>query len=114
MFLLPLISAFAEKGRDPFVSYLPKEEEVQTDVVIEDEGEAEDIARVVAGIHVQGILWGSNDPMAIVDGEVLRVGDSLPDLDAKVHKIEGNTVYILYEGLIHKKNVEKKIKEEGE
>ena len=51
-------------------------------------------------LTVQGIIWGSNLPQAIVNNKVVKVGDSLESVDIVAINKEGVTV--LFAGVEHK------------
>lgn len=59
-------------------------------------------------INIEGALWGSDMPQAIIDGEVYKVGDTLKSVDAKIYKIEKNKVFIFYEGRLFEMKVSSK------
>jgi type II secretory pathway component PulC len=50
-------------------------------------------------------MWGSDVPMAIIDGEVYKEGDVIISNGAKLYKIENNEVLIYYDGRLHKRKV---------
>jgi type II secretory pathway component PulC len=95
------IWAQQESTDDPFVSLLParqvKEGEKQNTTVV---GPPQ--------ISIEGVLWDSDTPGAIIDGDVYKVGDALKRLDAKVYKIEKNKVFIFYSGTLFEMNITKK------
>ncbi len=81
------------KYKDPFEPLLPerqKVEEVKTEE-IDDE-----VEKTLPPIVLQGVLWGSDTPQAIIDGEVYKIGDKLQDVDAKLFKVDKNVVFISY------------------
>lgn len=85
--------------RDPFSSVLPGEDKV--------EEEKESLGP--PPVTIQGVLWGSEMPQAIIDGEVYKEGDliidvknKLGDPEAKIVQIKKNIVFILYGDKIHK------------
>ncbi|MFH1772455.1 MAG: hypothetical protein ABH872_06525 [Candidatus Omnitrophota bacterium] len=47
-------------------------------------------------LSIEGVLWGTKIPQAIIEGEVYKEGDVLNNLDVKIKRIEGNTVIFLY------------------
>jgi len=105
--VLPSFSYSQSKYKNPFESLLPQEKkekmEKQEGVVREEEDSPPDMV-------VQGILWGSNYPQVIIDGEVYESGDSLKGVDAQVFKIEKGEVFISYGDEIYRI----KINEKGE
>ncbi len=61
-----------------------------------------------ASMVVEGVLWGTDKPLAIINGEVYKVGDTIKGVGARIFKIEDNSVYIGYGEKIYKMKVEKK------
>ena len=73
------------KYKDPFEPLLPRE--------IKEKGERQEkvtspIEDSLPPMVVQGILWGSDSPQVIIDGEVYKSGNKLKNIDAQVFKIE--------------------------
>ncbi|MFA5008455.1 MAG: hypothetical protein WC546_04475 [Candidatus Omnitrophota bacterium] len=93
--VLSPFAASAQEGNDPFESLLPKTEAQP--------GTTEQPGKVSTPppITVEGALWDTNTPQAIIDGEVYKVGDTLKNVDGKVYKIEKNVVSIFYEGRLY-------------
>jgi hypothetical protein len=87
--------------KDPFIPLLPGEPGVTTTVTREGE-------LVPPDITIEGILWGSNRPQAIIDGDVYGMGDDLLTVDAQVIRIEKDGIVISYKGAIHKISVKKR------
>ncbi len=95
------LSVWAQDAyRDPFIPLLPGEEPTTTVAGKE--------ALIPPDIVIEGILWGSTRPQAIIDGDVYGVGDDLMTINAKVLRIEPDGVVISYEGVIHKMSVKKR------
>lgn len=90
--------SWAEDKNDPFDSLLPEKA-----ATIAPDG-TEKVSTPPA-VTVEGAIWGSDMPQAIIDGEVYKVGDTLKNLDGKVYKIEKNRVFIFYEGRLHEMKV---------
>lgn len=100
--LLPILLYSADNYRNPFESLLPKEEGKGA------AGLSEEIVEPLQ-IAVQGVLWGSQMPQAIIDGDVYRVGDKLKSLeDAAIFRITDNVVFIMHGDKIHKMTVTKR------
>ncbi len=78
--------------KDPFESLLPKE--------VDESGAAGKLSGQAElgppDITIEGILWGTDEPQAIIDGDVYSVGDTLQGVEAKVFKIKENIVFISY------------------
>ena len=107
LFLIVLISicSFGQSGfskvlEDPFASLLPAE--------IAAAVEGKKTVPVSLEVSVEGVLWGTDIPMAIIDGEVYKVGDTLQNVDAKVFSIEDNKVSLFYSGRLFVKSVQKR------
>lgn len=85
---------------DPFDSLLPEKEGAGT--ILPDGTEK---VSTPPPVTVEGAVWNTDTPQAIIDGDVYKVGDTLKNLDAKVYKIEKNSVFIFYEGRLHEMKV---------
>jgi len=101
------LSRLSETGfvfyKDPFESYLPKETEGVSAI---SQDKMHDLGP--PPVTIEGILWGTDRPMVIIDGEVYGVGDMLQTVEAKVFKIKKNTVFISYGERIYEMNVKTK------
>lgn len=87
---------------DPFESALPQRQEAQP-------GAGEHTTAIAPpSISIEGVLWGTSIPQAIINGDVYKVGDTLKDLDAKIYKIEKNRIFIFYGGKLFEMNISKK------
>jgi len=88
---------------DPFEPSLPKQEKPGDTKPLKGAPSAPNIA-------IQGVLWNSDVPQVIIDGEVYKAGDKLKTVDAKIYKIDKNRVFIFYEGRLYDMGVAKKSK----
>lgn len=72
----PQIKYKSSQLRDPFQSYLIKEEK---DRGVEAQGEGNLVKPKIdlSLLEVQGIIWGGKLPQAIINGKVLAIGDSI-------------------------------------
>ncbi|MBD3246600.1 MAG: hypothetical protein GF333_06260 [Candidatus Omnitrophica bacterium] len=88
--------------RDPFKSLLPEEPGGP-------QGEPEPETIVLPSIPVQGILWGTDTPRALINDDVYAVGETVyyNDAEATVFKIEENNVFFMYRGKLFKRGVTK-------
>ena len=88
----------AQEKSDPFDSLLPTKDSP---------GNTSEQPKVVQppAISIEGALWDTEMPQAIIDGDVYKVGDTLKNIDAKVYKIEKNRVFIFYEGRLYEMKV---------
>lgn len=97
--LLPSWSYSKSLYRNPFASLLPTER-------IKPVGKKEGVE--LPPLSIEGVLWGSDRPQTIIDGEVYSVGDKLKGLEAKVFRIEKNVVFISYGDKIYEEKISKK------
>jgi len=79
--------------RDPFKS--PFEMQV-TPVVEERRPEQPSIEYGLSHLTVQGMVWGSDNPQAIINNKVTRIGEIIDG--AEILEIRREGVYVLYEG----------------
>ena len=89
----------AENKTDPFDSLLPEKDEGSTL-----SGGTSKVS-TPPPVSIEGAIWDTDTPQAIIDGEVYKVGDTLKNLDGKVYKVEKNSVFIFYEGRLHEMKV---------
>lgn len=85
------ISYDASDLRDPFTTYLPqksteapKEESLQPQVEVK-----------LPEMNIQGIVWQTTNPQVIIDGQVLKLGDTING--AKIIKITKEGISFLYQ-----------------
>ena len=71
--------------RDPFKSYLPKTEIGKTRAAISQE---------LGKLHLTGVIWGGDLPLAIINDKVYRVGESI--LGIKIIEINKTGVLLQY------------------
>ena len=103
LFLL-IASVYSQEGyKDPFEPVLPEEREETEEV----DGVSEETRVLPPEVVVEGVLWGTGSPQAIINSEVYKVGDAIKDLGAKVLKIEQNIVFITYGGKIYRLEIKK-------
>jgi len=98
--VIPAILYSADNYRDPFESLLPKEEAAQK--------ETSKKAPETLAVTIEGVIWDSDIPQAIIDGDVYKIGDKLKKIDAKVFRINRNVVYLTQGDKVFKKEVGKK------
>jgi len=92
----PLSGHTQENYQDPFESLLLEP------LPIEKEGEIVREESRPPSVIIEGILWGTAKPLAIINGEVYKTGDRIKDIDAKIFKIERKAVFVYYGNKIHK------------
>jgi type II secretory pathway component PulC len=88
--------------RDPFDSLLPAPPTVvpNNQPIIRNnfiQPAANPVAKPL-NLSVEGILWGTDKPSAIINGVVYKIGDTLKDIDVKLYDIQKNKILIIYEG----------------
>jgi hypothetical protein len=106
------LNAFAFE-EDPFIPMLPKEipkKVVQTAALVEAAPVQETVTPPT--LTVAGVLWGTDKPMAIINGNVYGVGAMIGESGAKIHKIEKNVVTIIYKMQTFDLTTSKKINKE--
>ncbi|MFO8052375.1 MAG: hypothetical protein R6U54_00210 [Candidatus Omnitrophota bacterium] len=110
VFMLAGISIiFSGWASSPFESVLPEEEKKEpTQQRRSQERRSQERVSLPDWVIVEAVLWGSDSPQTIIDGEVYYVGDEIKDLDATIFKIKENVVYISYSGRIFKKEAKKR------
>ncbi len=111
--IMPL-GVYSENGgmyRDPFSPVLPPIEQIGDNSALIEKFTTpvkEEIPVQLPPLVVQGLLYGSKIPQAIIDGEVYKAGDELRNINGKVSRVEKNSVFILYQGKTHEVKVKKR------
>jgi len=85
--------------RNPFEPFLPqerREERVQPESVPVSFTPSFELS-----FAVQGILWGTDNPQAIIDSKVYGVGDRIKGSDAIIQRIEDGIIFIYFQGRIY-------------
>ncbi len=90
----------ASSARDPFVSALPKKIEVKIEPAIIAITKPMPLIKPKAivippQLKLQGVIWNSSKPQAIINGEVMSLNDRLDDW--QVHVIDQHGVTIVYQ-----------------
>jgi type II secretory pathway component PulC len=93
LFLGPL-AGFSEV-RDPFETVLPQDTSASAVNAIPTSTDVNP-----PSVKIEGILWGTDQPAAIIDGEVYKVGDTLKTVNAKLCRIEKDSVFVDYNNKI--------------
>jgi hypothetical protein len=88
----PIVKYESSYLRDPFQN--PMEEMVTRNISIEPD--LPQIKPELTHLHVQGMIWGTNRPQAIINGQVVRQGDVIEG--AEVLDVQKEGVYVLYMG----------------
>lgn len=82
----------ADNYRDPFMPQIKKEEKQKEENLTTGSQSA------LPEFNVQGMVWRSDNPQAIIDGQILRLGDEIKE--AKVIDISRDGVKFLFRGKI--------------
>jgi hypothetical protein len=80
---------------DFFIPVMPVKEVVEP-VQTNQEEEAASINVTLPSMTVTGIVWGTKQPRAIIDGEVYGEGDIVANTEAKIKKIDEAGILFLY------------------
>lgn len=108
VFLLIGINGYCKDTyKDPFRYLLPEEKTGNATMAVKQRQSSDESKKDLPDITVQGVLWGSEVPQAVIDGEVYKVGDRILSIDARIFKIEENVVFISYGEGIFKLKVKK-------
>lgn len=89
----------ADEFRDPFLlPFNPDSEEkkdipVTTTVVVE-------MDKNIPSLVFQGVIWGGDKPMVIINGKILKIGDSIED--CRILEINKKGITVFY---INKKHI---------
>lgn len=81
-----------DKSRDPFESQLPVDV-TNPKPIKPEKGE---VAINLPELKVEGVIWGTQIPLVIIEGSVLRVGDSIKEI--QIIEIKKDRIEVLYEG----------------
>jgi len=82
----------ASDTRDPFVCSLP---EKPKEILVQEISSRPEAENRLPEMNIQGIVWQSDNPQAIIDGQVVKVGDTIKE--AKVIKIAKEGVSFVYQ-----------------
>jgi hypothetical protein len=95
----PELSYTATNFRDPFEAAYPKKQ-VKKEVASNEAASAEESAKNLPDFIVQGLIWGGSMPQAIIDGNVVHIGDTIQE--AKVVYIDKEGITVLFYGKEYK------------
>lgn len=103
-FILSVTAGYAQTGyKNPFESGLPQEA-VEAETIESTQEVGDSVVSLPEGITIEGVLWGSEMPQAIINGGVYKQGDKLEDnKSVSIFNIKDNTVFFSYQGKIFKK-----------
>ncbi len=89
----PVLQYSADNLRDPFQEYKEKK------VVVESkpqEEQKEEAPTTPPSLDIQGVIWGGEIPQAIINGKIVKVGNTIDE--AEIIKIDKQGVTVLYKG----------------
>ena len=87
----------SDKFRDPFLPQVHRDRPDQTQGISADSGDGEGSG--MPEFSVQGMVWNSDMPQAIINGQVYRVGDKIEE--AQIIDIDKEGVRLLQRGKIY-------------
>ncbi|MCD6228701.1 MAG: hypothetical protein J7K17_04430 [Candidatus Omnitrophica bacterium] len=64
-------------------------------------------------IDIQGLIWGTPTPQAIIDGWVYKVGDIIKDTDAEIIEIKKGEIKVRFLGRVYTVKMKKELNKEG-
>ncbi|MCF7874149.1 MAG: hypothetical protein K9L84_05100 [Candidatus Omnitrophica bacterium] len=110
LFMVLTISVWAQsEHKNPFESGLPQEESREVEEAGLFQDREEEIVNLPGEIVIEGVLWGSDKPQAIINGEVYSKGDSLKNnRSVSIFNIKNNIVFLSYQDKIFKKKPREK------
>ena len=82
----------AQGLRDPFSSLIPEE------VIEIEEIPISELRVFLPEFNIEGLVWGTPHPQAIIEGKVVKIGDTIEG--AKIISISKSGIEIIYEGRI--------------
>jgi hypothetical protein len=99
-----------EIARDPFMPQLPpKPIFVDTTQSVKIPVKPTEVVVTPPQITIEGVIWGTDKPMVIIDGDVYQAGETLKkDNGIKIDSIDKNIVLINYNNAIFKMTPRKK------
>jgi hypothetical protein len=80
----------AKSFRDPFDPYIKPAEEISLMVP-----QAAPL-KPLPSVSVQGLMWGADPPLAIINNSVVKVGDSINEME--IQSIDKKGITILFQG----------------
>ncbi len=84
----PSVQYTAEALRDPFRGYRPVVEDYTVDTT------EEIVSTEPPQLSIQGIVWGNNNPQAIIENKVVKIGDTINE--ATILDISKDGIAVLY------------------
>jgi hypothetical protein len=93
----PVVAYQSGQLRDPFKAYIIKEEPVP--VILPESSELTNPTLNLNRFTVQGIIWGVKVPQAIINNQVLTIGDLIEG--AEILSIEKSGVTLIFSGSVY-------------
>ena len=102
-----LVEDFLSNPKNPFLSLMPKEgilitrNTVKEDIIVERPLEKTtpapvSVAEIKSNLKIKGIVWGGDRPQAIINDQIVNIGDKIQD--TKVVAITEDGVDVEYKG----------------
>lgn len=99
-----------EMGEDfnPFQPKLPQAEEF---IAPEETYEEEEfyVEPDFSGIIVEGVIWGTDMPQAIINGDTYKIGDKLADVESTIVGINKDGITVKHLGRRYEIKIKKKV-----
>ena len=92
----PPLKYEASDLKDPFEDALPKPDKPVKPIT----GPVGPAAATLPAMEVQGLVWGGSMPQAIIDGQVLKVGDTIKNVE--ILEINKDGIKVLYNSKLYK------------
>ena len=51
---------------------------------------------VLNQMKIEGVFWGTDEPYAIIDGEIYRIGDKIKNVGAEITDIKNGVIQVIY------------------
>jgi hypothetical protein len=99
-----------EIGEDfnPFQPKLPQVEDfIEPDVTYDEEDYYVDPD--FSGIIVEGVIWGTDMPQAIINGDTYKVGDTLDEVESTIIEINRQGIVVKHLGRRYEIEIRRKV-----
>ena len=103
MLLILLLIVNFSLARDPFKDVLPAKPKPKPR---KDSEERIDV-RSLENLKIEGIFWDIPNPQVIINGEVYKEGDVIPEVGAQIIEIKKNEVTLIYKDRVFILSLEK-------
>ena len=90
-------------ARDPFKKILPEKPKLQPREYPEERIDS----RSLEDLKIEGVFWDIPIPQVIINGEVYKEGDVIPEVGAQIIEIKKNEVTLIYKDRVFILSLEK-------